>query len=289
APPPPTAQERPRPEVETQQQRKAPPPVEKAVESINPSVKSVASNGRNNDQSGDTSLVDSGGISYEDDYSSEDFSDASHPVAPPNTPAERQDVTSINSGSAGGAKASQRTSITSVTKNATNTGAVAQQTTSDRIQPRYPDPNEQQPDNSDEITLGQTVASSTYGEDRIKVVEKDLLDPYGDKGTYTGVGGYRFDQRHGKGIYKWHDGRIYDGEFLEDKRHGKGKFIWPDGAVYIGDFDGRYEGQGTCTWEDGRRYQGEWRNGMAHGQGIETYPNGTIRHSGQWIDDEPVR
>jgi len=214
--------------------------------------------------------------------------------------------------------------------------------------------------NDDDRSLGQTVASSTYGDDRVKVVNKKLLDPYGDKGTYTGVvlrntgmphglgrmvyeedrrvfegdwrhgrwhgygrasfsngdsyeGEYKFDQRHGTGVYRWNDGRVYDGHFSEDKRHGKGIFTWPDGAVYDGDFvngqrqghgkytfadggqyegswkDGRYDGFGTCTWEDGRRYRGEWRNGMAHGRGTETYPNGSIRHEGEWIDDEPIR
>lgn len=216
------------------------------------------------------------------------------------------------------------------------------------------------PSVDDDRSLGQTVASSTYGDDRVKVMNKKLLDPYGDKGTYTGVvlrntgmphglgrmvyeedrrvfegdwrhgrwhgygrasfsngdsyeGEYKFDQRHGTGIYRWNDGRVYDGQFSEDKRHGKGVFTWPDGAIYDGDFvngqrqghgkytfadggryegswkDGRYDGFGTCTWEDGRRYRGEWRNGMAHGRGTETYPDGTIRHEGEWIDDEPIR
>ena len=217
------------------------------------------------------------------------------------------------------------------------------------------------PPTDDDRSLGQTVASSTYGDDRMKVMGKTLLDPYGDKGTFTGVvlrntgmphgqgkmvyeedlrvfdgewrhgrwhgygrasfsngdsyeGEYKFDQRHGTGLYRWNDGRVYDGQFSEDKRHGKGKFTWPDGAVYEGFFvngqrqghygnytfadggqydgswkGGRYDGFGTCTWEDGRRYRGAWRNGMAHGHGAETYPNGSIRHEGQWIDDEPVR
>jgi hypothetical protein len=232
---------------------------------------------------------------------------------------------------------------------------------SNKFQPKYSDPNEQQPlADEDNQSLGQTVASSTYGEDRQKVVNKTLLDPYGDKGVYTGVvlrttgmphglgkmvyeedgrifegdwrhgrwhgygkatfsngdaydGEYKFDQRHGKGVYRWADGRVFDGQFSEDKRHGHGVFTWPDGAVYDGEFvngqrqghgkyrfadggeyvgswhGGRYSGFGTCTWEDGRRYRGEWRNGMAHGRGTETYPNGTVRHDGQWIDDEPVR
>jgi MORN repeat len=32
----------------------------------------------------------------------------------------------------------------------------------------------------------------------------------------------------------------------------------------------------------------EWLNGMAHGKGVETFPDGTIRHDGQWVEDEPV-
>ena len=215
-------------------------------------------------------------------------------------------------------------------------------------------------DGEDGRSMGGTVASSTYGEDRQKVVEQTLLDPYGDKGRYTGVvlrstgmphglgrmlyeddgrtyegdwrhgrwhghgyatfangdsykGEYRFDQRHGHGIYSWNDGRVYDGVFAEDKRHGTGTFKWPDGATYIGDFvqgqregkgrytfsdggyyngewvDGRYEGYGECHWEDGRTYKGEWQSGMAHGKGSETYPDGRVRHSGQWMNDEPIQ
>ena len=28
---------------------------------------------------------------------------------------------------------------------------------------------------------------------------------------------------HGKGIFRWVDGRVYDGEYLNDKKHGFGK------------------------------------------------------------------
>ncbi|KAG7370893.1 2-isopropylmalate synthase [Nitzschia inconspicua] len=291
-------------------------------------------------QSMDNSLVGSAEIDFNDSgSSSSDDEDMEHqPKAPPPTPAERVEPAPAKKSSLPSSNVEPRNHFTPVESK----------------------PEEPEPVADDEITLGQTVASSTYGEDRIKVVNQQLLDPYGDKGVYTGVvlrttgmphglgrmiyeedgrifegdwrhgrwhgygrasfsngdsyeGEYKFDQRHGKGKYKWNDGRIYDGQFHEDKRHGKGKFTWPDGAVYDGEFvngqregqgvytfadggqyegawrDGRYEGFGTCTWEDGRRYRGEWRNGMAHGRGIETYPNGTIRHEGQWIDDEPVR
>lgn len=39
----------------------------------------------------------------------------------------------------------------------------------------------------DDASVGNTVASSTFGEDRHKVVDQVILDPYGDKGTYTGI------------------------------------------------------------------------------------------------------
>ena len=43
------------------------------------------------------------------------------------------------------------------------------------------------PGDDDNASLGNTVASSTFGEDRQKVVDQVILDPYGDKGTYTGI------------------------------------------------------------------------------------------------------
>jgi hypothetical protein len=66
----------------------------------------------------------------------------------------------------------------------------------------------------DDRSLGQTVASSTYGEDRVKVVNQSLLDPYGDKGTYTGVVLRSTGMPHdlGRMIYE-EDGRIYEGDW----------------------------------------------------------------------------
>ena len=45
---------------------------------------------------------------------------------------------------------------------------------------------------------------------------------------------------HGKGLFKWVDGRSYEGEYYLDKKQGYGKFKWPDGRLY--------EGQ----WNDGK-------------------------------------
>lgn len=34
---------------------------------------------------------------------------------------------------------------------------------------------------------------------------------------------------NGRGVYKWKDGRYYDGEYKQDKKSGFGIFYWPDG------------------------------------------------------------
>lgn len=92
---------------------------------------------------------------------------------------------------------------------------------SDRFTPKYVHPGDDDDDIShhpgetvDERSVEQTVASSTYGEDRQKVVNKQLLDPYGDKGVYTGVILRSTGMPHGLGrmIYD-EDGRIYEGDW----------------------------------------------------------------------------
>ena len=41
---------------------------------------------------------------------------------------------------------------------------------------------------------------------------------------------------HGKGIYKWKDGRTYDGEYQNDLKDGLGTYYWTDGRKYIGEW-----------------------------------------------------
>jgi len=31
---------------------------------------------------------------------------------------------------------------------------------------------------------------------------------------------------HGKGIFTWPDGRVYEGDYYDDKKQGQGVFIW---------------------------------------------------------------
>ena len=41
---------------------------------------------------------------------------------------------------------------------------------------------------------------------------------------------------HGKGVFKWSDGRRYEGFYIDDKKEGHGVFEWPDGRKYIGNW-----------------------------------------------------
>lgn len=41
---------------------------------------------------------------------------------------------------------------------------------------------------------------------------------------------------HGRGIFKWPDGRVYDGDYANDKKHGFGRVCWPDGREYEGEW-----------------------------------------------------
>jgi hypothetical protein len=41
---------------------------------------------------------------------------------------------------------------------------------------------------------------------------------------------------HGQGLYKWPDGKSYNGEFKFDKKDGYGIYTWADGKRYEGNF-----------------------------------------------------
>jgi hypothetical protein len=73
------------------------------------------------------------------------------------------------------------------------------------------------------------------------------------EGTY--VGDLDGAKKHGRGIMKYTDGNIYDGEWHNDFKHGMGTFIWPDGSKYVGKFIGGSfgggEGQGVFISEKG--------------------------------------
>jgi hypothetical protein len=35
-------------------------------------------------------------------------------------------------------------------------------------------------------------------------------------------------------LIRWPDGKSYEGEYVDDKKHGKGEFKWADGKKFVG-------------------------------------------------------
>jgi len=175
----------------------------------------------------------------------------------------------------------------------------------------YQNKNQVFNNNDDErsiLSAGNTVASSTYGEDRQKVVSQTLLDPYGDKGRYSGVvlrstgmphglgrmvyeddgrtyeGDWRHGRWHGFGRATFANGDSYEGEYRFDQRHGRGKYCWSDGRIYDGEFaEDKRHGKGTFKWPDGATYEGDFHQGQREGHGRYTFSDGGY-YTGSWVD-----
>jgi hypothetical protein len=211
----------------------------------------------------------------------------------------------------------------------------------------------------DELDGNMDVTHENASTDTLFVKEKQIVDPYGEKGVYTGAlskstcmpngkgrleyekesrwyegdwihgrwtgfgrlsngdgdfyeGGLKNDHKHGSGIMRFADGRVFEGEYIRGQmingkmtyqdgsiyggswvdgmRHGRGKCIFVDGSQYEGEFrEGNFHGHGKMTWNDGGWYVGNWSNGEMDGRGKEVRPDGSLRHDGEWSGGQPVR
>jgi hypothetical protein len=143
-----------------------------------------------------------------------------------------------------------------------------------------------------------SVASSTFGDDRRTVRSQLIKDKHGDQGQYTGVvlkssglphgsghmtydGGWTYDGNwchgwwHGRGVAHFQNGDSYCGEYRFNKRHGHGKYRWADDRVYDGEFvDEKRHGKGIFQFPDGARYEGEFSKGQREGFGTNTFADG---------------
>jgi hypothetical protein len=64
-------------------------------------------------------------------------------------------------------------------------------------------------------------------------------------------------KKHGQGVYRWANGRVYVGQWCDDQMHGEGEETWPNGSRYRGQFQAnRRHGHGVFTWPDGKKYTG---------------------------------
>ena len=160
---------------------------------------------------------------------------------------------------------------------------------------------------------GDTISSSLTSGDydrRTKVVGLSLIDPFGDRGTYSGVvlrstgmphgvgrmvyeadgrtleGDWRHGRWHGYGRATFPNNDTYEGEYRFDQRHGRGKYCWADGRSYDGDFvEDKRHGKGRFEWPDGATYTGDFFRGQREGHGKYTFSDGGY-YAGGWVDGQ---
>ena len=82
------------------------------------------------------------------------------------------------------------------------------------------------------------------------------------------------DCKHGMGIMKFADGRVFAGEYMVGQMvHGK--MVYQNGSIYVGPWlNGMRHGVGKCMFWDGSEYEGEFEEDCYHGRGKMTWSNG---------------
>ena len=98
---------------------------------------------------------------------------------------------------------------------------------------------------------------------------------YADGKVYEGD--WKDDKRHGRGVCRYASGNLYDGDYKDDKRHGGGMYRYASGAVYEGDWtDDKRHGRGVFRYIDSSVYEGDYKDDNRHGQGVYRYANGDV-------------
>ena len=128
----------------------------------------------------------------------------------------------------------------------------------------------------------------TKESDREKIQQLvNYIEPY-MKRVAVGYIGERnaAGQMHGRGVYRYADGTVYEGDFKDGKKHGRGVYRFANGSVYEGDWkDGKEHGQGVCRYADGAVYEGNWKDSNMYGRGVLRYANG-VMYEGDFNDDK---
>ena len=72
---------------------------------------------------------------------------------------------------------------------------------------------------------------------------------------------------HGYGKKNWPDGAHFQGNFIDGRIHGKGVYQFANGDIYEGQWQyNKANGTGKFTHaSDGATYEGEWLEDMQHG------------------------
>lgn len=95
-----------------------------------------------------------------------------------------------------------------------------------------------------------------------------------------------FNRFHGTGTYKYTNGNVYQGEWVDGRKNGQGTQTWANGEKYVGGWsNNREHGEGSKAWPDGSSYTGEWLQGKRSGKGTFKWANGDS-YTGEYIADQ---
>lgn len=72
-----------------------------------------------------------------------------------------------------------------------------------------------------------------------------------------------YGRKSGRGVYRYKEGGVYNGNWWSDKRQGFGKFFYADGTIYLGG----------------------WKNDKREGDGVIFDSYGEVLRFGKWRDD----
>ena len=96
-------------------------------------------------------------------------------------------------------------------------------------------------------------------------------------------------QHNGKGLCRYVDGSVYDGEWKDGKRHGQGQYTFANGVLYRGGWESdQMHGQGILYLTDGEQIQTSWIYNLRHGEGFIIDKAG-VKHQVQYYRDLQIR
>jgi hypothetical protein len=118
----------------------------------------------------------------------------------------------------------------------------------------------------------------------LSFTDKQIVDPYGETGVYTGALSKSTGMPNGKGRLEYEkEGRWYEGDWIHGRWTGYGRLSDGDGDFYEGRFkNGRIHGTGVMRFADGRVFEGHYLRGKMI-TGLMTYQDGSI-YGGSWVD-----
>jgi hypothetical protein len=102
------------------------------------------------------------------------------------------------------------------------------------------------------------------------------------------VGGWKNDQRHGRGTCFFKNSEFFQGSWDHGKMHGHGTLRYANGDLYIGEWhNGLRSGQGTLNKANGDCYEGYWLEDKREGSGSYFYSESGKVFVGEWASDLP--